>query len=107
MIESRLNRRRQADVDTAMESPPADPSPGSAAILCQTTTVGTYPVTSPAYYAVLRVTPGGTETEGSAPSLTSAATPFYAASVGMVVPPVNSYVVVTLVGPRWVFQYNG
>lgn len=106
--ESRILRNRQAAHDAAFDAAQAGgDADGSAAMLCQTTVVGSYPGSATAYFAVNPVSAGGSETEGGAASLTpDTSTVLYALNLGTSVPPQGTTVVCHSVGGRWTFRYD-
>jgi hypothetical protein len=105
--EIRLLRERivalAAEVDRATPPPPL----GSAALLCTTTTITAYPTAINAYYAVQQADPGGVEVEGGALSTSIVAGKFLAANAGSKVPPLGTKVIVSVIGSRNVFCFNG
>jgi len=84
-----------------------DPFLGSSSLLVRTTTVRTYPTSAQVYYACQPLTLLGTEIEGNAGVSTTTNSIFFALNVGSTIPPVGTQVVVTFVGNRWVFRYDG
>ena len=81
----------------------------SPTLLAATTTVTTYPTSATAYYACNVQDLLGAETEGAAGVL-SAASPtrrVMAYNLGTAIPTVGTLVVLTFVGNRWVFRFDG
>ena len=107
MNDARTLRRRQEDFRNASDQAPPPLSRGNESWLLKTVTVASYPTTAIGEYGVQRVILGGAETEGAVPSFTMAPTTFYAANIGIGVPPPGTYVVGDLISGRWAFHYDG
>jgi hypothetical protein len=81
---------------------------GSSAMLAQTTTVETYPMTAAAFYAVVPCDIDGGESEGaSATYVPRTGSVAYALNLGTQIPPSGTTVVCHAVGGRWCFRYDG
>lgn len=80
---------------------------GAGTIVCQTTSLGSYPTAATAFYAVFPVAAGGAEVEGGAVTLNPESIPFYAYNIGSKVPPPGTNVLAHAVPNRWVFSWNG
>jgi hypothetical protein len=104
--ELRQLRRRRED-EALAERLPRAPDPGNPTLLAQTTVVTSYPTAAQAVYAVQGAATGGAEGEGLPVVLTPGGSPFYAANLGSAVPPQGTFVLCTLIGPRWTFRYDG
>lgn len=100
-----LRRRHDAIKNTLDQERPA-PSRGNDSVLVMTTTVVTYPTSAIAYYMVVRVTPGGPETEGATPSFAAGSAAFAAINTGVGIPSPGTKVIVDLISGRWVFHYD-
>jgi hypothetical protein len=105
--EARTLRRRHDALAPEAERIDAEFPQGTPALLLKTVTVGTYPTSASSYFACNRVTPGGTESEGAAPSLTVRTGTLYALNLGSTVPASGTYVVASLLEGRWVFRHDG
>lgn len=103
--EARTLRRRLEGLERAVAAR-ADAAGAAPAALLVTTTVTAYPSGSQKYFAVRRVRPGGTESEGATPSLPAYGPTFYAANTGGSNPPAGTYVIGVMDGGRWLFNYG-
>ena len=83
------------------------PAGGATSFVGKTTTVTTYPTVAGRFYAITPAVALGTETEGSAGSVTAAPGQIYAYNFGTGVPPSGTSVLVTQVPHRYVFAWNG
>src|SRR5579885_2670836 len=106
--ETRILRERLVRASDAFDAAQAaQEAYGSAALLCQTTTVSTYPTTAQAYYACNPVSCDGTEAEGQAVTYTpDTSTTLFALNIGTTVPPSGSRVICHSVGGRWCFRWD-
>jgi hypothetical protein len=82
------------------------PDVGSPSLLAQTLSLGSYPTSAMAFFAVTPMGLLGTEAEGSTGVTASAGGTFFALNLGPAIPPVGTQVLVTFVGNRWVFSYG-
>lgn len=74
MTEADLVRRRQAELEAiASRSVSPESTPGGAAMLVRTVTIGTYPTAVPRVFMVVPVAISVAESEGAVPTLTPAA----------------------------------
>lgn len=84
-----------------------DPFLGTSSLLVRTTTVRTYPTVAQSYFACQPLILLGKEIEGGGGATTPSISTFYAFNLGSTVPAVGTQLVVTFVGNRWVFRYDG
>jgi hypothetical protein len=106
MSDALILRRRMADRDDAIVSPPS-PGPSSPSLVATTTHVTTYPTSAAAYYAVQVTAPGGNEVEGGAITLAAASGgKFFALNLGSSIPPEGTAVVIVQTNGRWTFRYG-
>ncbi len=84
-----------------------DPFLGASSLLVRTTALRTYPTAAQSYFACQPLTLLGVEIEGGGGVMTPANSTFFALNLGSTVPPVGTQLVVTFVGNRWVFRYDG
>jgi hypothetical protein len=103
----RTDRLRQEAISEALELADIETDGGSVSFLGQTTTITTYPTTAGLYYAVTPLSVGGSEAEGSTATFTSESGTVMAYNVGSTVPPNGTKVLVSGVGGRWVFRWDG
>lgn len=80
---------------------------GHAFMVGRTTTVGAYPTSPLAYFAVQVTRVGNPEVEGGTPSFTDAGSVEMVANVGKGLPPPASRVECRRTGGRWVMQWDG
>ena len=83
------------------------PTAGSPCLAARTKVVRSYPTSPPAYYACESQMIVGPEVEGAAATITTNGDTFWALNLGTAVPPQGTPIVVTFVGSRWVFRYDG
>lgn len=112
MNEADLIRRRQAELESlASRSVSPDSTPGGAAVLARTVTIGTYPTAVPRVFMVVPVSVSVSEVEGATPTLTAAANSeaFGAVCIGKNVPPSGTNVLLSHDSNSglWVFRYDG
>ena len=103
---ARLRAVDQERIDAATRRP-APPAAGAPSLLAQTTTVSTYPTVAATFFGCLPVTAMGTETEGTAGTLTTGSGVLYALNLGTAIPPSGTMLLVTFTDHRWVFRYDG
>ena len=102
-----IRDRHNAIQDDIDRLPSGDPG-GSRGLLCVTTTIATYPTTASVFYAVISQDIDGAETEGASASFTSpTGTPFFAWNAGSAIPPSGTQVIVSFVGGKAAFRYDG
>lgn len=82
-------------------------SENTSSFVGRTFTDSTYPTTPRAFYLVSIQTVLGPEGEGLPGQLIDTGEIKLAMNIGTVVPPIGSYVVVSLVRFKWVFRYSG
>jgi len=84
------------------------PSEGSVCDVVETVKVGTCPTSANSYFAVRPLSVDGTEREGqSATFEADEDRVFYAANLGSQVPPEGTKLIITSVGGRWCFCFDG
>ena len=84
------------------------PSDGNPSVLVQTATVSSYPTNASSFFACVPLALDGQETEGAAASfIPDPNRVIYAYNLGTLVPPVNTRLILTACGGRWVFRYDG
>jgi len=107
MNEPRVIRDRQQAALESLDRQTGRAPEGAAALLAQTSTVTTYPMTASAFFACLPTDIDGGETEGaSATYVQESPAVFYAWNAGTQVPPAGTTIVCHAVGGRWVFRYD-
>lgn len=100
-------RDRIAELEDQLESLD-NPSEGSISLLVQTVKETTYPTTSAKFFAVQPLSVDGQVKEGASASFTIDTTrTIYAFNVGGSIPPSGTKLIVTSLGGRWVFRYDG
>lgn len=104
--EVQILRRRIGELEESLDALRTTTVAGNPTKLVQTITVGTYPTSAQAFYAVKAVRPGGDQNEGAMVTTSVVSPTFYAANVGGTVPPNGTILLATLVGSRWVVQYG-
>jgi hypothetical protein len=107
--QSEIDRLRFDDADAvdAASREPLDKAAGAPSLVCKTTTCTTYPTAAMRFYCVTPQSVLGTETEGSTGTFTGTPGTFKALNLGSAIPPSGTQVLVTFVGHRWVFRYDG
>jgi hypothetical protein len=93
-----------ADDLLRLQTPPAE---GAPCLVANTTTLGSYPSAPSSFFACNPLTVLGTEVEGGTGIITTDSATFFAYNLGSAVPPQGTAVLVTFVGNRWVFRYDG
>ena len=107
MKDARILRERQRAIQHVLDGSPELAPSGSAAVLAKTTTVGRYPASPSAFYALIPQDIDGAETEGAAATyVAEGSAVFYAWNAGSTAPPTGTPVVCHAVGGRWVFRYD-
>ena len=100
--DTRQLRRRQDDLAVQIDRQSAPVAPGNTTVLGITTAIVSYPTTSQVYVAFTPVTPGGTEAEGTAPTLTTGTGTPLGACLLATIPAVGTYALFTLIDGRWI-----
>jgi hypothetical protein len=85
----------------------SDQAWASPTLLARTTSLGSYPATAACYYACNPVSVLGTEVVGGSGMLAIEPGTFFALNLGSTVPPTGTDILVTFVGNRWAFRYDG
>lgn len=109
--ESRNLRSGQSTIVSGIARAFGDDQPSSPAIVIQTIDdpLGeTYPTVAKSVFAVVQQSIEADETAGQPVTLTPTGGAFYAANVGLAVPPVNQGgLIAILIENLYVFSYNG
>jgi hypothetical protein len=105
--EVRLLRQRLSDLEEEIERLESAASEGEACLVGVTVSQGSYPTVAGRFYALTVQAVTGTETEGSAHTLTAVSDTIMAANLGTAVPTAGTAVPVDRVPHRWVFRYDG
>lgn len=101
-----LRRDGAARDDAATRAEGPNPS-GAPCVVAKTKAIATYPTTAAAFYGVEPQHVTGTETEGSAGTLTGTGATILALNLGTAIPPVGTQVLVTFCDWQWCFRYDG
>jgi hypothetical protein len=80
---------------------------GAPCLIAQTVAVRSYPTTAASYFGCKPQTILGAEVEGGAATITPDGGVFYALNLGSAIPPAGTMILVTFVGNRWAFRYDG
>jgi hypothetical protein len=105
--EAKRLRVRDAALADDLLRPRTAPTEGAPCLVVTMTTLGSYPSTPSCFFVCNPITVLGAETEGGTGILTSDNSTFFAYNLGSAVPPQGTAVLVTFVGNRWVFRYDG
>jgi hypothetical protein len=76
-------------------------------MIARTVSLGSYPATAGRYFACHPLTILGVEAEGGLGLLTTEDATFFALNLGSTIPPAGTAILVTFVGNRWAFRYDG
>ncbi len=96
------------DLGEQLDLGPEEGSEGTISQLVQTITEDTYPTSAGSFFACQPLLVDGSETEGAAAAFTpDPARTVYAYNLGTQIPAVSTRLIITAVGGRWVFVYNG
>jgi hypothetical protein len=80
---------------------------GSESMVARTVSLGSYPTTAQSYFALNPITVLGAEVEGGSATLTAEPGIFFALNIGSTIPPTGTDLLVTFIGNRWAFRYDG
>jgi hypothetical protein len=100
-------RQRDSEVINASTRLLSGRSSGAPCLISRTTTLSNYPSAAASYYACNAVAVLGPEVEGGPGIISSDSGTFFALNIGSTIPPVGTQVLVTFIGNRWVFRYDG
>ena len=105
----RVLRGRHESLEDDLDNRDMTPPDGTKTLLVQTVDGGSYPTKPGVFYMAVSVEATGDEQEGSLPSLTPevSTSAFPVLHQGSVAPPVGTVRKASLVGGKWVVQYDG
>lgn len=104
--DSRISRIRHQDLASAVDNLP-DYVLGTVSFLGTLSTTDTYPTIANAYYQIQGTEVNGPEGESDVPSYVGTGDLVLALNLGNQIPPLGTVVIVSGVGGRWVFRYDG
>jgi hypothetical protein len=106
-VDAKRLRVREAAVREDVVRFSSDQAWGSPSLVARTVSVESYPTTAACYYACNPICVLGTEVVGGPAVLTTVAGTFFALNLGSTIPPTGTDILVTFVGNRWAFRYDG
>ncbi len=83
------------------------PAIGAPSLVARTKLLLSYPNVASAYFACESQTITGMEVEGGSATIVTDGNTFFSLNIGTAIPPQGTPIVVTFVGNRWVFRYDG
>lgn len=107
MPEERVLRQRIADLESYGDRTASTPNDCDVSVLCQTSQKTSYPTVANSIYYCISVDLDGEDTEGASCTATPDGGEYFALNNGTQVPPEGTTIIVTVVGGKPCFRFDG
>ena len=106
-MEDRIVRARVADLEAYGDRTNISPNDCDVSVVGTTDVLEAYPTTANSVYYIKTAQIDADATEGSVAALTLDSGVLFAINLGTAIPPTGTAVIVSLLGGRWAFRYDG